>query len=47
MLLILAGLIEGFVSPARIDATLKLAFAAAVASLMVLYFVFSPRDRRV
>ncbi len=47
MLLILAGLIEGFVSPARIDATLKLAFAAAVASLMVLYFVFSPRDQRV
>ena len=47
MLLILAGLIEGFVSPARIDATLKLAFAAAVASLMVLYFVFAPRDRRV
>ncbi len=47
MLLILAGLIEGFVSPARIDATLKLAFAAVVASLMVLYFVFSPRDRRV
>ena len=47
VLLILAGLIEGFVSPARIDATLKLTFAAAVASLMVLYFVLSTRDRRV
>jgi len=44
VLLILAGLIEGFVSPARIDPVLKLTFAAAVASLMALYLVFPTRD---
>jgi uncharacterized membrane protein SpoIIM required for sporulation/uncharacterized RDD family membrane protein YckC len=44
VLLIFAGLIEGFISPARIDATLKLGFAAAVACLMVLYFVVPGAD---
>jgi uncharacterized membrane protein SpoIIM required for sporulation len=39
VLLIIAGLIEGFVSPARIPAPLKVGFAAAVAALMVRYLV--------
>jgi uncharacterized membrane protein SpoIIM required for sporulation/uncharacterized RDD family membrane protein YckC len=38
MLLVLAGLIEGFISPARIAPALKIGFATLVAVLMVLYF---------
>lgn len=37
VLLVVAGLIEGFVSPARIPAPFKLGFAAVVAVLMALY----------
>jgi uncharacterized membrane protein SpoIIM required for sporulation len=43
VLLVFAGIIEGFVSPARIPAPLKLGFAAAVASLMLLYFWLGAR----
>ena len=39
LLLVVAGLVEGFVSPARIPAVLKLVFAAVVAVLMLLYFL--------
>ena len=35
--LVLAGLVEGFVSPAEIPTPLKLSFAGAIALLMVLY----------
>jgi len=38
VLLVFAGLIEGFVSPAQIPAALKLGFAAVVGTLMLLYF---------
>jgi uncharacterized membrane protein SpoIIM required for sporulation len=43
VLLVFAGIIEGFVSPARIAAPLKLGFAAAVATLMLLYFWLGAR----
>jgi uncharacterized membrane protein SpoIIM required for sporulation len=43
VLLVFAGLIEGFVSPARIPAPLKLAFAVVVGALMLLYFRQGPR----
>jgi uncharacterized membrane protein SpoIIM required for sporulation/uncharacterized RDD family membrane protein YckC len=36
-LLVVAGLIEGFVSPARVDASLKTAFAALVATCLFAY----------
>lgn len=45
VLLILAGLVEGFVSPARIAPALKLGFAAAVAFLLVLYLTGAARER--
>jgi uncharacterized membrane protein SpoIIM required for sporulation/uncharacterized RDD family membrane protein YckC len=46
VLLIFAGLIEGFVSPARIAAPLKLGFAALVGTLMLLYFWRGSRTAR-
>lgn len=45
ILLILAGMIEGFLTPARISAHLKMGFALCTAVLLFLYF-FSPRKEQ-
>jgi uncharacterized membrane protein SpoIIM required for sporulation/uncharacterized RDD family membrane protein YckC len=45
MMLILAGTIEGFVSPSALPRELKFAFAAVIAVLMVLYLAFAGRGR--
>lgn len=47
MLLVLAGLIEGFVSPAQVAAPLKLGFAAAVATLLAVYLGLAGRGPAV
>ncbi len=44
-MLIIAGLIEAFISPTHIPAVLKLAFAAALASLLVAYLT-SEKEKR-
>jgi hypothetical protein len=44
-LLVVAGLIEGFVSPARVDGTLKTAFAAIVAMCLFAYLWSGGRAR--
>jgi len=44
-LLVVAGLIEGFVSPARVDGTLKTAFAALVAACLFAYLWTGGRGR--
>lgn len=44
MLLLIAGLIEGFISPARIPRPLKLSFAALFAVLLLAYLFGSGRD---
>jgi uncharacterized membrane protein SpoIIM required for sporulation/uncharacterized RDD family membrane protein YckC len=43
VMLVLAGLIEGFVSPARIDGSVKLAFSAVAAFALVLYLTTAGR----
>lgn len=43
MLLVMAGLIEGFISPARIPRTAKLGIAAVFAMLLVLYLLRAGR----
>ena len=47
MMLILAGTIEGFVSPSALPREIKFAFAALMAVLMVLYLCFAGRGRKV
>jgi uncharacterized membrane protein SpoIIM required for sporulation/uncharacterized RDD family membrane protein YckC len=44
-LLVLAGLVEGFVSPARVDGTLKVAFAGLVATCLFAYLWSGGRSR--
>lgn len=44
LLLVLAGLLEGFVSPARIPATAKLVIAATVAIAVIAYLVAGGRE---
>jgi uncharacterized membrane protein SpoIIM required for sporulation/uncharacterized RDD family membrane protein YckC len=45
MMLVLAGTIEGFVSPSGLPREMKFAFAAVMALLMVLYLAFAGRGR--
>lgn len=45
MLLVIAGLIEGFVSPSELPREAKLAFAAVVALVLVLYLAAAGRGR--
>ena len=45
-MLAIAGVIEAFVSPTEIPADAKLAFAAAAAALLALYFTRSGRSVR-
>jgi uncharacterized membrane protein SpoIIM required for sporulation len=44
MMLIVAGMIEGFVSPSQLPRELKLGFAAIVAALLVAYLLFAGRE---
>lgn len=46
LLLVFAGLIEGFVSPARVAPSFKLGFAAVVAVLMMLYLMSGSASAR-
>lgn len=45
MLLVIAGVIEGFVSPSELPRAAKMTFAAVVAVLLVLYLAFAGRER--
>jgi uncharacterized membrane protein SpoIIM required for sporulation len=44
MMLVCAGVIEGFISPSQLPREVKFAFAALFASVMVAYFAFAGRD---
>jgi uncharacterized membrane protein SpoIIM required for sporulation/uncharacterized RDD family membrane protein YckC len=44
MLLVLAGVIEGFVSPSQLPREIKLAFAAVFATALAAYFLLAGRD---
>ncbi|MDH5588626.1 MAG: stage II sporulation protein M [Gemmatimonadota bacterium] len=46
VLLVLAGLVEGFISPARIDPGLKVGFATVVATLLWAYLLTAGRGRK-
>lgn len=45
MMLVCAGVIEGFISPSALPRELKLAFAALFAAVMLAYFAFAGRGR--
>jgi len=44
MMLIVAGMIEGFISPSQLPRELKFAFAGVIAVLLVAYLLFAGRD---
>ncbi|HEX6751770.1 MAG TPA: stage II sporulation protein M [Longimicrobium sp.] len=46
VMLVFAGLIEGFVSPSTLPREVKLSLAALFAAMMVLYLAFAGRDER-
>ncbi|HEU0013552.1 MAG TPA: stage II sporulation protein M [Longimicrobium sp.] len=45
MMLVLAGVIEGFISPSQLPREIKFAFAGLIALLMLTYFVVAGRSR--